>query len=73
MLGLVHDSGELGDLLPDLVGDGAPLCACGLRRFLGEGGGDEGGGDPPALSAGMGEHVAHEVDPAALPGRVQHL
>ena len=45
----------------------------GLGVVLGEGGGDEGGDHPPAVLAGMGQGVAHEVHPAALPGGVQHL
>ena len=35
--------------------------------LLGEGGGDEGGDDAPALAAGMGQQVAGEVHAAALP------
>jgi hypothetical protein len=35
----------------------------GLGIVLGEGGGDEGRDDPPSLSPGVGEDVAHEVDP----------
>ena len=40
-----------------------------INRFLdlGEGGGDEGGDDAPALAAGMGQQVAGEVHAAALP------
>ena len=67
-LRVVHDGGELGDLRADLVGDRAPLHARGFRRLLGEGGGNEGRDDPPPALAGMGEHVAHEVDAASLPG-----
>lgn len=65
----------LGDdrLGPELIGDGAPLL-CGVRRIvLCEGGGDEGGDDAPAALAGMGESVANEVDPAALPGGGEDL
>ena len=68
MLGLVHEGGELGRLGPELVGDQAPLGACGLGVLLGEGGGDEGRHHTPALLAGMGEQVAHEVHAAALGG-----
>jgi len=42
VLGRVHDGGELGDLRPDLIGDGAPLQARSLGCLLSEGGGDEG-------------------------------
>lgn len=63
---VIHDGGELGHLLPDLVGDGAPLGTCGFRHLLGEGGGDEGGDDTAAALAGVGENVAHEVDPEAV-------
>ena len=72
-LRVVHDGGELGDLRADLVGDRAPLHARGFRRLLGEGGGNEGRHDPPPALAGMGEHVAHEVDAATLPGGAEHL
>ena len=72
-LGLVHQRGELGHLRPDLVGDEAPLPAGRLGVVLGEGGGDEGGDDTPALAAGMGQDIAHEVDAAALPGGAEHL
>jgi hypothetical protein len=58
---------------PDLIGDVAPLLACRLGVVLGEGGGDEGRDDPPALLAGMGQGVPHEVDAAALPGGAEHL
>ena len=59
MLCIVHEGGELGRLGPELVGDQAPLGACGLGVLLGEGGGDEGGDHAPALPSGMGEQVAH--------------
>ena len=51
--GFVHENCQLGRLGPELVGDLAPL---GLRArvLLGEGGGDEGGDDAPALAAGIG-------------------
>ena len=45
----------------------------GLRRLLGEGGGDEGGDDAPAALAGMRQRIAHEVNAAALPGRRRTL
>ena len=65
--------GELGQLGPELVGDAAPLRLGGVGAVLSEGGGHEGGDDPPAALAGMGERVAHGVDPAALPGGVHQL
>ena len=55
VLGLVHEGRELRCLGPELVGDLAPLGASGLGVLLGEGGGDEGGDDAPALVAGMGQ------------------
>ncbi len=64
---------SLGTLGPQLVGHLAPLGAGGLGVLLGEGGADEGGDDAAALLAGMGQEVAHEVHPAALPGGVQDL
>jgi len=72
-LGFIHHPGELGDLRPDLVSDEAPLPFGRLGVVLSEGGGDEGGDDAATLAAGMGEHIAHEVDPATLPGRAEHL
>ena len=47
--------------------------ACDLWGVLGEGGGDEGGDDAPSALSGMGQGIAHEVDPAALPGGGEHL
>ena len=42
-----------------------------LGILLGKRGGDEGGDDTPALLAGVGQHIAHKVHAAALPGGVQ--
>ena len=67
VLGLVHEDGQLRCLGPELVGDLAPLDPGAVRVLLGEGSGDEGGHDAPALPAGMGQQVAHEVHAAALP------
>ena len=72
-LGLVHQGGELRHLGAQLIGDLAPLRAGRLGVLLGEGGGDEGGDDAPALPAGMGQDIAHEVHAAALPGGMQYL
>ena len=46
----------------------APLGPGAVGVVLSEGGGDEGGDDAPALLAGMGEQVAHDVRAAALGG-----
>jgi hypothetical protein len=70
---MVHHGGQFRHPAAELVGDLAPLGAGGLGVVLGKGGADEGGDDTPTLPAGMGEHVAHAVDPVALPGRVQYL
>ena len=70
-LGLVHQVRQLGHLGAELVGHLAPLGLGGHGILLGEGGGDEGRHHAPALLAGMGEEVAHEVDPAPLPGGVE--
>ena len=67
MLGFVHENCQLGHLGPELVGDLAPLDLRAVGVLLGEGGGDEGGDDAPALAAGMGQQVAGEVHAAALP------
>ena len=49
-----------------MVGDQAPLCGGTVGIVLGKRGCDEGGDDAPALPAGMGQQVAHEVDAAPL-------
>src|ERR1700732_3920087 len=71
--GLIHQLGELLDPRAQLVGDLPPLGPGGFGIVLGEGGADEGRDDAAALLAGVSQHVAHEVDAAALPGRVQDL
>ena len=63
----VHQLGELGQLRAELVGHAAPCCLRRRRVLLGEGGGDEGGNHALSALAGMGEGVAHEMHPAALP------
>ena len=63
-LGLIHESGELGQLGPELIGDPAPLRLGGVRAVLGESCRHEGGDDAPAALAGVGESVAHGVDSA---------
>jgi hypothetical protein len=45
---------------------------CGFGVALREGGGDEGGDDVPAALSGMGERIAHEVDAAPPPSRLQN-
>ena len=72
LLGFIKQCGELGQLGPDLVGDLAPLGLGGVGMVLGEGGGDERRHHAPAALAGMGEGVAHEVHPAALPAGAEH-
>jgi hypothetical protein len=49
-----------------LVGDQPPLLARGVGIGPGEGGADEGRDHATALFAGVGQHVVHEVDAAAL-------
>lgn len=73
LFGAVHETGELGHFRSDLVSDIAPVGACSLGRVLGEGGGDEGGDDTPSALSGMRQGIAHEMNPAALPGGVEHL
>ena len=70
VFGLIRERGELGQLGLELVGDFAPLGLRGHCAVLGEGGGHEGGDNPPAALAGVGERVANGVDPAALPSGV---
>ena len=57
VLGFVRENCQLGHLGPELVGDLAPLDLRAVGVLLGEGGGDEGGDDAPALAAGMGQQV----------------
>src|SRR3954447_15652094 len=72
-LGLVHGGGELRPARAQLVGDLTPDLAAALAVLLEEHGAD-GGRDHAVMSLGhVGQHVAHEVDAAALPGRLEHL
>lgn len=73
MLGCVHEQTKFGEPGAELIGDPAPLGAGGLRVVLGESRGDEGRDGPSAALAGMGQRVAHEMHPAALPRRAKHL
>ena len=66
LLGAVHERGEFGHLRPDLIGDIAPLGACGLRCVLGKGRCDEGGDDTPSSLSCMGQGIAHEMNPGAV-------
>ena len=66
-LGLVHERGELWHLGTQLIGDLPPLRSRRLGIVLDEGRADEGCDDAPALAAGVGQHVAHEVHATALP------
>jgi hypothetical protein len=67
LLGIAHQTGQLRDLWPDLVGNVAPLSACGYRCVLSEGRGNERGYDAPSALARMSQCIAHEVHPATLP------
>ena len=73
VLGFVHENCQLGHLGPELVGDLTPLGLRAVGVLLGEGGGDEGGDDAPALAAGMGQQVAGEVHAASLPAASQQI
>ena len=57
---------ERGNFGPDLIGDLPPLCPGGAGIIPGECRGDESRNDPAALLAGMGEGIAHDVDPTHL-------
>ena len=65
---LIHQCRQLCDLGPELISNLAPLEAGHFGVLLGEGGGDEGSDDTPALLSGMGQDIAHEMHAAALPG-----
>jgi len=64
-LRLIHQGSERGHLVPELVGDAAPLCRGLLGVAPGKGRSDEGGDDPSAVVTGMRHSVVHEVDSAA--------
>src|SRR3954453_18942306 len=51
----------------------SPLAAGGFGIVLGKGRADKGRDDAPALLAGMSQDIAHEVNAAALPSRIQDL
>jgi hypothetical protein len=68
LLGRVEQGGELGQLGAHLVGDLTPLRIGRVGMVLREGGGDEGRDDAPAAPPSIGQSVAHEGHPAALPG-----
>ena len=73
LFGTVHKGGEFRHLRPDLVGDIAPLGACGLCRVLGTGRADEGRDDATSALSGMDQGIAHEVNPASPPGGREHF
>ena len=72
-LGNVHESSKLLDLGPEIIGNLAPLQDGGVVIRLRKGGADHGGDHFALALVGMGERVAHEVDPASLPCRAEHL
>src|SRR5882724_6085887 len=69
-LGKLMKASHLGS---ELISHLTPLGAGHFSVLLGEGGGDEGSDDTPAVLAGMGQDIAHEVHAAALPGAVQNF
>lgn len=69
----VHQGRQVRHLGPELVGYPSPLLLGRLGIFLGEGGSNEGRDDTPSAAAGMGQGIAHEVYPAALPGGGEDL
>jgi hypothetical protein len=71
-LSLVHQLGELLDPGAQLIGDLSPLAPGGFGIVLGEGLANECRDDAAALFAGMGQHIAHEVNAAALPRRAEN-
>lgn len=71
MLGGVHQIGELGPSHPELTRDMAPCLPGLLAVGLLEGLADGGGGDRVLSLRDMREGVAHPVDAAALPGRLE--
>ena len=71
-LSFIHQAGELRHPRAELIGDLAPLFACGLSVVLSECGADPGRDDAAMTFTGVRQGVAHEMHPAALPGDVQH-
>src|SRR3954447_25737284 len=72
-IGFIHQLGQLLDPRAQLVGDLSPLAAGGFGIVLGKGSADKDRDDAPALLAGMSQDIAHEVNAAALPSRIQDL
>ena len=64
--GIVHQGGEPWHAWAGLIGDLAPLLARGFGIVLGEGGTDPGSDDAPLGLAGIGQRVAHEMNPEAV-------
>src|SRR5512144_551347 len=56
-----------------MVGRFAPLGSGGIGIILGEGGGDERRNHAATALAGMGQCIAHEMNPASLPSGVQYF
>jgi len=73
LLGAVHQGSEFWHGRAQLIGDATPLGLCGLWSFLGESGGDECRHDPASALAGMGQRIAHKMNPASLPGGAEHF
>jgi hypothetical protein len=65
-LGAVHESRKFGHSVAELIGDAAPLFACGVRVGLGKGGADPGRDKTAMTLACVGKNVAHEVDTGAV-------
>ena len=63
--GLIHQESDLCYPGSELIGHLTSLAAGHFSVFLGKRGGDEGSDDTPAVLAGMGQDIAHEVHPAA--------
>jgi hypothetical protein len=69
----VHHRRELGVFLSERIGDLVPLLARRLGTFLGEDRLQQCHDRRALLRAGMGERVAHPMNPAALKRGVEHL
>src|SRR3989344_5544517 len=66
--GLVHAGAELGPTGAQLVGDLSPDLRCAFLIGLKEDLADRGGDDSVLALGHIGQGIAHEVHPAALPG-----
>jgi hypothetical protein len=69
-LGVVEQCCQLRHLGADLIRNVPPLLACSLASFWAKAVAMKARDHPPTLLSCMGQHIAHEMDAAALPSRI---